>query len=139
MLRFRARLLPAALLVSCITVPARAQIGDPAAAPRSGCYRFDFGVWAPSLEQAKRDLERVGADWRVPAPREAGTMWDVEGDAPALLFPVWWPNGIAVRFDSAARGDTLRGEAWAYVPDGRVQAPHASVRAVAGPCRGARP
>jgi hypothetical protein len=64
-------------------------------------------------------------------------MWDEEGGAPALLFPAWWPNGVAVTFAGAARGDTLRGEAVAYVPDGRVRAPVAAVLAWQGPCRGA--
>jgi hypothetical protein len=91
----------------------------------------------PTLEVARADLTRYGIDWRVPAPRADGTMWDEEGDAPALLFPAWWPNGVAVTFAGGARGDTLRGEAVAFVPDGRVRAPVATVLAWQGPCRGA--
>ncbi len=129
----------AALLALCCAAPGavNAQPSDSVAAPRGGCYRFEFDAWNPTLEAAKLDLARHGADWRVPSPREGGTMWDAEGDSLALLFPTWWPNGIAVRFDPATRGDTLRGEAIAYVPDGRALAPRTSIRAVRAKCRGA--
>ena len=126
----------AALLACCWTAPGvvAAQSSDSVPAPRSGCYRFEFGAWEPTLEAAKRDLARYGADWRVPFPRESGTMWDAEGDSVALLFPAWWPIGVAVRFDPEARGDTVRGEAIAYVPDGRALAPRTTIRAVRGRC-----
>lgn len=118
---------------------AGAQTSDAPPGSRSGCFRFEFGPWVPTLDAAKAELARHGVDWRVPVPRPDGTMWDAEGDAPALLFPAWWPNGVAVRFEEAARGDTLRGDAVAFVPDGRVRAPVATVLAWRGPCRGSPP
>jgi hypothetical protein len=127
-------------LLACVlvgTARAGAQSAAPAPAPRSGCYRFEFGRWEPALDAARAELARHGIDWRVQTPRADGTMWDVEGDAPALLFPAWWPNGVAVTFTGAASGDTLRGRAVAFVPDGRVAAPVAPVLAWQGPCRGA--
>lgn len=126
-------------LACAVAAPLSAQSADPAGAPRSGCYRFEFDAWSPTLEAAKRDLARFGVDWRVPAPRPDDTMWDAEGDSLALLFPAWWPNGVAVRFEPGAGGDTLRGEAIAFVPDGRASAPRTTIRAVRGRCRGAAP
>jgi hypothetical protein len=116
-----------------------AQSPDSTSAPRSGCYRFEFERWDPTLDAARAELARHGIDWRVQTPRAEGTMWDEEGGAPALLFPAWWPNGVAVTLAGPARGDTLQGEAVAYVPDGRVRAPVTTVLAWRGPCRGVSP
>lgn len=133
----------AALLASALATPfatpALAQSADSAAAPRSGCYHFEFAGWEPTLDAARRELARYGADWRVPSPHRDATMWGAEGDSLLILFPAWWPNGVSVRFDTAVRGDTLRGEALAFVPDGRALAPRTAVRAVRGRCRGSSP
>lgn len=117
----------------------------------SGCYRFAFGAWSPPLEWARAGHDSATNRYVSPprpsgsayrgadstAPRESA-MWDSSAAGESLLlFPSWWPAGVAVRFTLAAGRDSARGVARAFVADGRVEPPTSPVTVWRVPC--ARP
>lgn len=108
------------------------------------CLGFAFGPWTPPL------------DWRgaghVATPDTSGLArtpenrdWAVNGmvgveDSLLILYPRWWPAGIAVTLPTRrpAPGDTIAGRAQALVADGRKTNPTSRVRAWAVSCQGNR-
>jgi hypothetical protein len=137
-------LLLAAALVAPARLAAQQSVAvEPTPEDRT-CLGFSFGQWAPAL------------DWKEAghvAPKEMATQhapdgrdWASSGGAGAdtlMLFPQWWPAGVAIVVPTGAlvRGDTVAGRAYALVADGRRATPQTTVRAWKVPCgrKGARP
>jgi hypothetical protein len=122
------------LLSGGLARASRAQEGTP---PPTKCYGFSFGAWNPPLDSRAAGHGPLPPPGSVPqAPQ--GRSWAADSGIGAddlLLFPPWWPAGIALRFSPArASGDTLRGVATALVADGRVRAPKAEVVGRPVPC-----
>ena len=129
------RALIAAVAVAMATAPAApalyAQAVGPPATPAAEeeCFGFSFGAWTPALD-ARAAGHRPAAPEQPPRPPEAqasgGRDWAIRlgagRDTTLLLFPAWWPAGVAVRFPDGidARRDTVRGTATAFVADGRA-------------------
>ena len=111
------------------------------------CFGFTFGKWEPSLRSASSTYS-PGYDPTASAPAGSARSWaartpanDSSGapaDSVLLLFPPWWPAGVAIKW-TTQHGDTLLGLARALVADGRVKNPEASVRALHIPCRSSEP
>jgi hypothetical protein len=108
------------------------------------CLAFSFGPWTPPLDWrgaghgAAPDTNGLA---RTPENRD----WAVNGaagveDSLLLLYPRWWPAGVAVTLPTRrpAPGDTIAGRAVALVADGRRANPTSRVRAWAVSCSGAR-
>jgi hypothetical protein len=106
------------------------------------CLGFSFGPWTPVLDWhaaghgAKMDTSRM-------AVTSTGRDWAVDGiagieDSIVLLFPKWWPVGVAVTLPTRrpAPGDTVIGRAQALVADVKAKSPTSRVRAWAVPCGG---
>ena len=119
--------------------PARAQdaerppTSDP---PANHCFGFEFGAWSPPLDARRAGHSPPPAGTSMPVTPE-GRDWAITGTGASLvLFPAWWPGGVSVRFPHGAPtpGDTVQGEAHAFVADGRAVVPSAPVRAWAVPC-----
>ena len=114
----------------------RAASADP---PERYCFGFAFGAWSPPLDARRAGHTPLPPAAGVPATPE-GRDWAASGmGASLVLFPAWWPAGVSVQFPRGAPmpGDTVRGQAHAFVADGRTEAPTAPVRAWVVPC--ARP
>lgn len=133
-----AALAPRAARAQAAPPPAPATPAVPAAAaePPGECFGFSFGAWSPAL-----DWRAAGHGADAPGVRLAGEFAsrDSAGGAGALiLFPSWWPAGVGVQLPRSprARGDTVAGLAQAFVADGRLRSPRASVRAWLKPCAG---
>lgn len=126
----------------CLVVLLAGLRGVRAQAPDE-CFGFTFGKWEPSLRSASSAYS-PGYDPTSSAPAGAPRSWaartpanDSSGapaDSVLLLFPPWWPAGVAIQW-TAQQGDTLIGLARALVADGRVKNPQTSVRALRFPCR----
>lgn len=118
------------------TVPA----GEPSDAPV--CLGFSFGTWKPALDWHAAGHAVVLDSALVPrADRGRGLASPVSNgaDSTLMLFPPWWPAGVAVRLStrSPALGATVLGHATALVADDRTrQPPVSSVRAWQVPCGG---
>jgi hypothetical protein len=107
---------------------------------RDECLRFIFGEWTPPL-----DAKAAGHPSFPPAESlpqgPGGRGWAVSdsttGDTQLLLYPIFWPAGVRVRFPRKPRSphDTVRGRATALVADGRVRSPEAEVMWWLAPCR----
>ncbi|MEP7347993.1 MAG: hypothetical protein ABI877_22180 [Gemmatimonadaceae bacterium] len=120
----------------------------------SPCLRFAFEAWKPPLnwEGAGHlgDADASGLAARrlrdsifLQQPGSAaadGMVWDEKsGGRRVFVFPMWWPAGIVVQFDSATvPRDTLRGVAEAMVADGAAARPTARVRALRVACGDSR-
>lgn len=132
-----------AIVALAVPRAARAQDSTAARDPRDAdgpvCLGFAFGAWTPKLDwkaaghvpvsgHAEGDRTPEGRDWAAPP---------VAGDTSLLLFPRWWPAGVAVALPTRtpAPGDTLVGRAVALVPGPNVDAPVSRVRAWRVPCR----
>ena len=113
------------------------------------CWRFGFGAWKPALDWRAAGHPHGSAEAYLasvrgaPGGRDLGAFrdnsnaaWSASpGDTALILYPDWWPAGIAVRLEHAASGaDTLRGTATAFVADARVANPTASIVAIARRC-----
>lgn len=121
----------------------------PAVPPRAddepgACFGFSFGRWTPALDwHAAGHGERVDTTGFIHAPE--GRDWAADltaaGDTVLMLFPVWWPAGVAVEVPTRrlASGDTVIGRAVALVSDGRIKPPTAPVRAWRVRCGGSAP
>jgi hypothetical protein len=106
------------------------------------CLGFSFGQWNPPLNWR-------GAGHGAP-PDTSGLArtaenrdWAVNGmvgveDSLLVLYPRWWPAGVAVTLPTRrpAPGDTIAGTAQALVADGRKTNPSARVRAWSVRCGG---
>jgi hypothetical protein len=127
----------AAGVVAALLAAAPALRAQDATAERdtsSVCLGFAFGGWTPPLDwrAAKHsgtpDSSSVG---HAPGGRGWADGDGAASDTTLMLFPGWWPVGVAVALPtrSPARGDTVSGIATALVADGRVRNPTARVRA----------
>ena len=128
----------------------RAQAGG--ASTPDECFGFAFGPWEPPLRTVASKANPGGdpttgapagapRDWaaRVANGRNAAdSVHDSGGDSVLVLFPGWWPSGVAINW-TGTRGDTLLGTAHALVADGRVPSPVSSVRGLRVPCGRPRP
>jgi hypothetical protein len=106
------------------------------------CLGFSFGPWTPAL-----DWRAAGHGARIDTSHmsvaSTGRDWAMDGmagieDSIVLLFPKWWPVGVAVTLPSRrpAPGDTVTGRAVALVADVKARVPTSRVRAWAVPCGG---
>lgn len=117
-----------------------AQSAPPAAPPASEeCFAFAFGGWTPALDARAAGHSTAVRD--APAPQAPhGRDWamrlEAGRDTTLMLFPAWWPAGVAVRFPRGieAGRDTVRGTATALVADGRATAPKAAALLWRIPC-----
>ena len=132
--------------VIALAIPVRAHAQDSTAARESDgpvCLGFAFGAWTPKLDwkaaghvpvtgHVEGDRTPEGRDWAAPP---------AAGDTALVLFPRWWPAGVAVALPTRtpAPGDTITGRAVALVPGPNIQAPTSAVRAWRVPCRRAPP
>ena len=147
-MRQRTRVLAALAALAGLAVAATdagAQV--PGAPAPDECWRFAFGAWTPPLDGTAAGHAREfgaarprgmgsGRPPSEPAPRrDWAARVLVSGDSTLILFPAWWPAGVELRFDPGrSRGDTLRGEAAAFVADGSVRNPTAKAVAWRVPC-----
>ena len=133
--RFVRALIASASLLSGLPHSTLGQKAEP-----SLCFGFAFGSWTPAL-----DWQLAGHGARIDSARipraPNGRGWaaiDVEqqSDSTLLLFPPWWPAGIAVKLATkpAAPTDTVAGRAVALVADGRKRPPTGAVRLWRVPC-----
>ena len=132
------------IAIVLIAGAARASLGQSAATTSGSepnqCYGFAFGSWAPPLDWQMAGHGAPVDSARVPrAPNGRGwAAIDVEpqSDSTLLLFPPWWPAGIAVKFTTKPTSpkDTVSGRATALVADGRKRPPVSSVRLWQVPC-----
>ncbi len=123
--------------------PAQSQAASVADRPDAPvCYGFSFSPWKPALDWHASGhavvldsalVPRAEGGRPVAAPISEGT------DTTLMLFPPWWPVGVAVRFATRApaSGDTVLGRATALVADDRRRQPSiSSVRVWRVPCGG---
>lgn len=158
-----AKLTAAALVaLSTLAVPASAQSAaatsasdslpaDPRPALRNvaECWRFGFGAWKPALDWGAAGHPHGSAEEYLASVRRApggvapsatrdssNASWSASpGDTALILYPDWWPAGIAVRLENAAPGsDTVRGIATALVADATVQNPVSRIVAISRRC-----
>jgi hypothetical protein len=106
------------------------------------CFGFKFGSWDPPLKSVASTYN-PGYDPVSSAPAGSPRDWAVRipngkpetaADSVLLLFPGWWPAGVAIEW-TEQRGDTLLGRARALVADGRVKNPVTAVRGMHVACR----
>lgn len=154
-MRSRKALLWSGLAATLVALPHLAGGQEGARPPQpSPCLRFAFDLWNPPLNwegaghsgnadtngKAVRHL-RDSIFLQQPGSSPAdGMVWDDNsGGRRVFVFPVWWPAGIVIQFDSTTVGrDTLRGVAEAMVADGSAARPIAKVRALRVACGGSR-
>jgi hypothetical protein len=116
--------------------------GQPRMPVPDECFGFKFGSWDPPLKSVASTYNpgydptssaAAGAprDW---AARVANGKSETVADSVLLLFPAWWPAGVAIEW-TEQRGDTLIGKARALVADGRVKNPITAVRGLHVACR----
>ncbi len=106
------------------------------------CFGFKFGSWDPPLKSVASTYN-PGYDPVSSAPAGSPRDWaaripngkpETAADSVLLLFPGWWPAGVAIEW-TEQRGDTLLGRARALVADGRVKNPVTAVRGMHVACR----
>ena len=134
----------AILFVMLAIVPGvvRAQAQPPRMPVPDECFGFKFGSWDPPLKSVASTYN-PGYDPTASAPAGSPRDWaarvpngktETPADSVLLLFPAWWPAGVAIEW-TQQRGDTLIGTARALVADGRVRNPSTAVRGVHVACR----
>ena len=106
------------------------------------CFGFKFGSWDPPLKSVASTYN-PGYDPVASAPPGSPRDWaarisngktEAAADSVLLLFPAWWPAGVAIEW-TEQRGDTLIGTAHALVADGRIKNPVTTVRGIHVACR----
>ena len=127
---------------SAMTLPAQATTTATPSAPEE-CLGLAFGDWTPPLDAVAAGHRQSGrfdtsAVSRAPNARDWALRLQAGRDTTLMLFPAWWPVGVAVRVPAveAAGRDTLRGTATALVADARATAPTAAVLLWRVPCSG---
>lgn len=107
------------------------------------CLGIAFGAWTPPLDAASAGHRQSGSFDTNPISRarherDWALRLEAGRDTTLILFPAWWPAGVAVRVPPvvAASGDTLKGTATALVADVRTKAPTATVMLWRVPCGG---
>lgn len=142
-----AALVVGAFLAAVFAAPAVAQepptspvppAQPPAAAPDE-CFGLTFGRWEPELDARAAGHRAVAADsapQRAPHGRDWAARLESGRDTTIILFPAWWPAGVAIRFPEgrAHPGDTTRGTATALVANGDVRPPTTAVLLQPVPC-----
>jgi hypothetical protein len=134
------------MVVLFVYLPLRSPTSAQATGPRppDECFGFRFGPWEPPLKTVASRYN-PGYDPTASAPVGAPRDWaaripngspQTAADSVLLLFPAWWPSGVAITW-TAEHGDTLVGLATALIADGRLRNPVASVRGLRVSC--ARP
>jgi hypothetical protein len=97
------------------------------------CFGFQFGVFAPPLDRVVAGHPALADSvlQRAPGGRDWASDLGRSSDTTLVLFPGWWPAGVVVDLTRrpAARGDTVNGTARAFVANGQVTSPRATVRA----------
>jgi hypothetical protein len=106
------------------------------------CFGFRFGAWDPPLKSVASRYN-PGYDPTASAPAGSPRDWasrvpngrpsDAAADSVLLLFPAWWPSGVAITW-LEQRGDTLLGRATALLADGRIKNPVSAVRGIRVTC-----
>ena len=132
------------ILVMLVLVPRvlAAQALPPRMPAPDECFGFKFGSWDPALKSVASNYnpgyDPVGSapagsprDWAARIPNGKS---ETAADSVLLLFPAWWPAGVAIEW-TEQRGDTLIGKARALVADGRVKNPVTAVRGIHVACR----
>lgn len=108
------------------------------------CLRFTFGTWTPALDWKSAGHygtpERVAVETTAEGRAFAAPVQAFGADTVLLLYPSFWPVGVALAFDprGLAVGDTVVGKATALVADARTPSPVSKARVWRVPC-GARP
>jgi hypothetical protein len=140
----RASPLVVPLFVGCLLTfsPARSLSAQTSAADDAVCLGFSFGPWAPPLDwhaaghgempdSSSLQHAAPGRDWASAMSAGAG-----DPDSLLVLFPSWWPAGVAVDLPrrTPAPGDTVSGVARALVADGTRKSPASHIRAWRRPC-----
>lgn len=138
------KILVGVVALALVEAPAVAHAqASPSRAPDE-CFGFSFGRWDPPLSSASSTYS-PGYDPTSSAPAGAPRAWALRSptgsrnqtqpaDSVLLLFPVWWPAGVAIQW-TEQRGDTLVGIARALIADGRVKNPETGVKAKHVLCR----
>lgn len=134
--------LGALLALLALLAPRLAHAQDAAPTRQEGavCLGFSFGPWTPPLDwQAAGHGAAMDSSGVAMAP--GGRGWaasdsSLQSMSTVMLFPPWWPVGVAVELGTAAPapGDTVAGRAHALVNDGRLTPPTSRVRAWRVPC-----
>lgn len=135
---------PALWLAVCATVAVPSVMhAQEATSPGSepSCLRYTFGTWTPALDwkaaghtttldSSKVERAPGGRSWA--APGVGGS-----GDTILVLYPPFWPVGVALAFDprTLAPGDTANVTATAFVADAAVPRPVARARVWRVHCR----
>ena len=127
-----------ALALSLLAGSARAQ--DAAPDTSSVCFGFQFGAFTPTLDRVAAGHPAIADSvlQRAPGGRDWASDLGRSSDTTLVLFPGWWPAGVIVEFARrpASRADTVDGVARAFVANGRLTPPKASVRLWRVNCRG---
>jgi hypothetical protein len=97
------------------------------------CFGFQFGGFTPPLDRVAAGHPSLADSVLQRAPRGRDWASDLgrSSDTTLVLFPGWWPAGVAVDLARrpASRADTVQGVARAFVANGQVTSPRAAVRA----------
>ena len=138
--------LAAAVAIGLAGAPLGAQSTDAPTAPatspapaRDECFAFVFGGWTPPLDAraaGHRSGTRADTTPQAPNGREWAVRLESQRDTTLMLFPPWWPAGVAIRVPPTAdaTADTVRGTAVALVADSRLTPPKAAVQLWRVPC-----
>ncbi len=116
--------------------------GTATASAAEECLGLAFGAWKPALNAVAAGHRQSGrfdtsAASRAPNDRDWALRLPAGRDTTLMLFPAWWPVGVAVRVPAvdAVGRDTLRGTATALVADGQATNPTTTVLLWRVPCR----
>jgi len=143
--RFASAIVATTVLATLMASPAEARQVDSAATMPEGvatpdeCFGLTFGRWEPELDPRAAGHPVVAADstpQRAPDGRDWAARLETGRDTTIILFPVWWPAGVTIRFPQgrASTNDTTRGTATALVASGDVNPPTTAVLLRPVPC-----
>ena len=139
---FATRTLAIAAALLATPALARSQQQQPQRDEPPVCLGFAFGTWTSALD-CRAAGHQTALDPSVHQRADDGRDWAttqaVQDEHTIVLLPEWWPAGVSVTLPTRTPppGDTIVGQAFAYVGDGRRKAPTTQVRAWSVPC-GAR-
>lgn len=127
-----------------VLTAATAQAQD-ASRDNDTCLRFTFGAWTPALDWKSAGHygtpERVAVERTAEGRAYAAPVQAFGADTVLLLYPSFWPVGVALAFDprGLAVGDTVIGKATALVADARTPSPVSKARVWRVPCAARAP
>jgi hypothetical protein len=126
--------------MAAVALLLHATLARPVFAQSTACLRFTFGTWSPALNWKAAGhatvLDSLRID-RAPDGRAwAGPAGNAAGDTVLVLYPAFWPAGVALSFDARTLqpGDTATARATAFVADARVPSSVTSARVWRVPC-----